>query len=80
MSKFLAYIIKLGSATVLGQLIGLIVMPILARLYTPADFGIYQLFISILTFIAVNACFSYSSAINLPKKNEDAVNILLFCV
>ena len=80
MSKFLANVLKLSSATVLGQLIGLIVIPVLSRLYTPADFGIYQLFFSIATPIAILSCFSYSSAINLPKKHEDAANIVILCI
>jgi O-antigen/teichoic acid export membrane protein len=68
---------KLGSATILGQVLGIIVMPILSRLYTPADFGIYQLFCSLVALIASFSCLSYSSAINMPKKHEDAANIVI---
>lgn len=80
MSKFLANVLKLGSATLLGQIIGFIVTPVLSRLYSPADFGIYQLFISIVTLIAVNSCFSYHGAINLPKKHEDGASIVMLCL
>jgi O-antigen/teichoic acid export membrane protein len=80
MSKFLANVLKLGSATLLGQIIGFIVTPVLSRLYSPADFGIYQLFISIVTFIAIISCLSYHGAINLPKKHEDGASIVTLCI
>lgn len=80
MSKFISNVIKLGSATVLGQILGLIITPVLSRLYTPADFGVYQLFISLVAIIAVFSCLSYQSAINLPKKDEDAASIVVMCI
>ena len=80
MSKFISNVITLGSATVLGQILGVIVTPVLSRLYSPADFGAYQLFISIVTIIAVVSCLSYQIAINLPKKDEDAASIVVLCV
>ena len=80
MSKFVSNTLKLFSATILGQILGLIVMPFLSRLYTPADFGVYQLFFSMVAVVTVFSCFSYSSAINLPEKHEDAANIVVLCV
>jgi lipopolysaccharide exporter len=80
MSKFVSNIMKLGSATILGQLLGIIVMPFLSRIYSPADFGIYQLFFSIVALIAVISCLSYSGAINLPKMDKDAANIVILCI
>lgn len=79
MSKFLSNVIKLFSATLLGQILGVICTPILSRLYSPADFGIYQLVISMVSLIAGIACFSYYSAILLPKKDEDGANIVILC-
>ena len=79
MSKFLANVIKLGSATLVGQILGIILTPVLSRLYTPADFGMFQLFFSIVSLIAVISCFSYYSAILLPKKDEDAAHIVVLC-
>jgi lipopolysaccharide exporter len=80
MSKFLSNVIKLFSATLLGQILGLMVTPILSRLYSPADFGIFQLFISIISIIAVISCFGYTNAIMLPKKDEDSATIVVLCI
>lgn len=80
MSMFLSNVIKLFSATLAGQILGIIVTPFLTRLYTPSDFGIFQLFFSIVNLIAIISCFSYHSAIQLPKKDEDAANIVVLCL
>jgi lipopolysaccharide exporter len=80
MSKFISNVITLFSATLLGQILGVIVSPVLSRLYSPADFGIYQLFFSMVSLIAIIACLSYQGAINLPKKDDDAVNIVVLCL
>ena len=80
MSKFLSNVIKLASATVIGQIIGIIVSPVLSRLYSPADFGVSQVFFSLVSLIAIISCFSYQSAINLPKKHEDAASIVILCM
>jgi lipopolysaccharide exporter len=80
MSKFLSNVITLGSATLLGQILGVLITPILSRLYSPADFGVFQLFLSMVAFTTVASCFSYQSAINLPKKDEEASNIVILCI
>jgi len=79
-SKFVSNVIKLGSATLLGQILGIMVTPILTRLYLPEDFGIFQLFFSIVGLIAIISCLSYDSAIQLPKNDEDAANIVILCI
>jgi lipopolysaccharide exporter len=80
MSKFLSNVVTLFSATLLGQIIGVIVSPVISRLYSPADFGIFSLFISLSSLIALVACLSYQGAINLTKKDEDAANIVVLCL
>lgn len=80
MSKFISNVITLFSATLLGQILGIIVSPVLSRLYSPADFGVSQLIFSMVSLIAVVACLSYQDAINLPKKDEDAANIVVLCL
>ena len=80
MSTFLSNIIKLFSATLVGQVLGILVTPILSRLYSPADFGLFQVFLSIIGVIAVISCLSYESAIILPEKNEDAANLVSLCL
>jgi O-antigen/teichoic acid export membrane protein len=71
---------KLFSATLVGQILGMILIPFISRLYSPADFGIFQLFLSIMSLIATISCFSYHRAIMLPEKDEDAAHIVVLCL
>lgn len=63
---------KLLSANVVAQMIGLLVYPILTRVYSPEDFGLLNLFVSIGSVLAILATAEYQYAIVLPKKEDDA--------
>lgn len=63
---------KLLSANVVAQAIGLLVYPLLTRLYTPDDFGLLNLFLSIGGVLVLLSTAEYQYAIVLPKKDEDA--------
>ena len=64
---------KLLSANVVAQVIGLIVYPILTRIYSPEDFGLLNLFLSIGNVLVVISLADYYYAIVLPKNERDAV-------
>jgi lipopolysaccharide exporter len=78
--SFIQDILKLVSGTVVALLIALLAMPVITRLYSPEDFGILQLFISILSIICLISCLQYQLSILLPKKDEDAANIFALCI
>ncbi len=67
---------KLLSANVIAQLIGLLVYPVLTRLYSPDDFGLLNLFLSIGGILSLLATAEYQYAIVLPRKNEKARAVL----
>ena len=64
---------KLLSANVVAQAIGLLVYPVLTRLYAPDDFGLLNLFLSIGGILSILATAEYQYAIVLPKEQSDAV-------
>lgn len=53
-------------------LVGIIGMPILSRLYTPAEFAIQSLFIQVVTYATALMTWRYEFFLQLPKKDEDA--------
>lgn len=63
---------KLLSANVIAQVIGICVYPLLTRLYTPADFGLFNLFLSIGGVLLLFATGEFYSAIVLPKHASQA--------
>ena len=58
-----------------GQLIGIITAPIITRLYSPTEFGVYSVAVSILV-VSVIACLRYDFAILLPSDDLTAANLL----
>ena len=70
---------KLLSANVVAQAIGLLVYPILTRLYAPENFALLNLFTSIASVIALFATFEYHYAIVLPKEEEKAISLVHLC-
>lgn len=79
MSDFIRNIMKLVSGSMIAQMIGILLFPIISRIYSPDDFGVFQLFLSIASIIAIVSCLTYHLAIMLPKKNEDSANIVSLC-
>jgi O-antigen/teichoic acid export membrane protein len=76
-SRFTRSVALLVGGTALGQAVVVLATPILTRLYTPADFGVFAVYTSILTVLIVIAALRYELAIPLPEDDEDAANLLL---
>ena len=76
-SRYLLQIITLISGTLVAQLIMLLFFPILTRLYTPSEFGLYSLFFAIASMVGTVSSLNYEQAIMLPKSNRDA-QVLVF--
>jgi len=68
------------TGTTIAQAIPVLISPILSRLYTPDDFGVLALFMSIAAVISVVATGRYELAIMLPEKKRDAYNILALAI
>jgi O-antigen/teichoic acid export membrane protein len=78
-------VLVMASAPITTQIINLLLTPILVRLYSPADFGVFQLFNSLMTPLLVFATFGYNVPILLESNNDETekliqLNLLLaFC-
>lgn len=72
-SSYLRSISVVLSGNVLAQLIPILVMPLLTRIYGPEDFGVYALYITGITVMAVLATGKYENALLLIK-SEKALN------
>lgn len=75
-SEFSRNVLTLMTGTTIAQAIPIAISPILTRIYTPEDFGIFALFLAIVGFFSVISSFRYEQAILVPKDDEDAINIL----
>lgn len=75
-SEFSRNVLTLMTGTTIAQAIPIAISPILTRIYTPEDFGVFALYISISSIIIAIATGRYELAIVLPKKDDDALNIV----
>ena len=64
------------TGTTIAQAIPIAISPILTRIYTPEDFGLLALYVSIVSILSVVVTGQYELAIMLPKKDNDAINIM----
>lgn len=69
-------ITKLTSANLLGQLISILVMPIITRIHNPASLGEYQFFTTISLVLAPFVSGSFGMAIINSSSKEIAINNL----
>ena len=60
----------------ISQLINLLALLFLTRLYTPDDFGVFGTFIAIVSLCAVISGLRYELAVSLPKREATATNIM----
>lgn len=76
-SKFAQSILTLTTGTSIAQVIPILISPILTRIYSPDDFGLFALYMSVVSLLAMIVSGRYELAIMLPKKDIDAIQLLL---
>lgn len=59
------------SGTVVAQLIPFLLQPILRRLYSPEEFGLFTLYFSIVSILSIFVTMNYQNTISLPRKDSD---------
>lgn len=74
--SFVRNVSVLVGGTAMAQAIGILVLPVITRIYTPADFSVLAVYSSILVIVAGVACLRLDIAIPLPARDEDAANLL----
>lgn len=81
-NKYIKNIGVLTVGTALSQGLLVLVLPVLTRIYSPEDFNLLAIYVSILGLITVFSCLRYNLAIPLPERDEDGallVLVSLFC-
>lgn len=75
--SFFSGTIKLISGSTVSQVIALATAPIITRLFTPYDFGIYGIVMTVGTWITSFACLGYFQAIPLARSKGEMSSIIL---
>lgn len=79
-SRFIKDVIKITSGTALGQAVVVLFSPVLTRLYSPGDFGVFAVYASLLGVITVIGSMRYELAIPLPSDDQTAANVLVLAL
>jgi O-antigen/teichoic acid export membrane protein len=88
-SNFTKHVLILVSGTVIAQAISILVTPILTRLYTPEEFGLFAIFVAISSVLGSIANGRFELALLLPKVDKNAfevfklgliINIVYTCI
>lgn len=73
--SFLRNLSIVMSGTAVAQLIGVALMPVISRLFSPGDFGVFGSYNSVLGVITAIVTLQYTQAIMLPKEKSEALNL-----
>lgn len=66
------------SSSSVSQIIPFITIPILSRIYTPYDFGIYEIYYSLMSVLVIIPNLRLENAMLLEKDDNKSFNILFF--
>lgn len=75
-SEIVRSVATLSVGSVVSQLIPVLMSLVLARLYTPQNYGDFGIFINCVGILAVFTCGRYEYAIVRPKREVDALNLM----
>lgn len=70
-------ILTLAGGTLFAQVFTIAASLVLTRLYTPADYGIFAVFASVLNILIVIGSLRYESAIPLPEEDDEAARLAI---
>ena len=75
-TDFSRNVLTLMTGTTIAQALPIAISPILTRMYNPEDFGVWALYISIITILASAITGKYELAILIPKSRQKARDIV----
>lgn len=76
-SDFSKNVLTLISGTTVAQFISIAISPLLSRMYSPEEFGLFGTFFSVIGLICLFASARYDGAILLPKDDKIAANLFV---
>lgn len=76
-SEFGKNVFTLIKGATIAQFLPIAFTPLFTRLFSPEEFGVFALYMSFITFLAVISTGRYEQAVVLPKTSEEAINVLV---
>lgn len=79
-TRFGKNVLMLSGGTVAGQVIAMAAAPFIARLYSPAEYGVLGVYMSALALISVAAMLRYEIAIPVSDTDREAANVVALTI
>jgi len=73
--SFTSHVLTLTAGSTFSQAVNAAGTLVLARLFSPADFGLLALFMAITAFLSVVGSWRYETAVMLPEEEREAANL-----
>jgi len=73
-------VLTMLSSSSVSQVIPFVTAPVLTRLYSPSDFGLYEIYYSIMTIFVVIPNLRLENAVLIEKDDNKSVNIFFICI
>lgn len=74
--SFVKGVFMMAGGTALAQFVNGVLSPIITRLYTPEEFGVLAIYMSIMGMLLVVGALHYEKAIPLADDDEKAINVV----
>jgi teichuronic acid exporter len=79
-SEFVKNWITVISGSSIAQFVPIAAAPLLARIYSPGDYGVLGVYVGISGIISIIATFQYHNAIFIPKDKQEAEALVGLCI
>jgi O-antigen/teichoic acid export membrane protein len=79
-SAFSRNVSKMLIGAVIGQILSVLLSPVLTRIYSPPDFGTLSVYMSMLNILVGLAAFRYEIPMSTSVTEEGAINMLALCM
>lgn len=76
MGAFAKNVMKLGSGNLIAQLISFAAVPVITRIYSPDEFGVFSIYFSVTMILFPVSTLRFNNALMLPENRHEAVNLL----
>lgn len=76
-ASFVTNVLVVMTGSAIGQAVGFALSPVISRLFTPADFGVFGSFGAVSGAFAAVATLDYSQAVMLPKQRAEAGQVFV---
>jgi O-antigen/teichoic acid export membrane protein len=75
-TSFLKNVLTLVSGNVIALALPIFFYPILSRIFTPADYALFGLYVSVFSFLEIGSAGRYDFAVMMPKRDDAAINLV----